>query len=48
VVVHLEKGQEISKEFIKAKLIHLGYKEDKKIDAGNFQVNERNICFMIG
>ena len=48
VVVDLEINQLISKEFIKARLIHLGYKEDKRIDSGNFQANEKNICFMIG
>jgi len=48
VVINLERNQLISKEFIKARLIHLGYKEDKRIDSGNFQANEKNICFMIG
>src|SRR4051812_45106354 len=38
VVIHLEKGQIISKGLIKKKLIHLGYKEDKKISPGNIQM----------
>lgn len=48
VVFHLEKGQEINKGLIKKKLIHLGYKEEEKIEPGNFQINKENICFMIG
>jgi excinuclease ABC subunit B len=48
VVLHLEKGQSINKEEISSKLIHLGYKEDKKIGPGNFQTNKKNISFMIG
>jgi excinuclease ABC subunit B len=48
VVFHLEKGQSINKEEISSKLIHLGYKKDKKIGSGNFQTNKKNISFMIG
>src|SRR3954464_3320895 len=48
VVFHLEKDQEINKGLIKKKLIHLGYKEEEKIEPGNFQINKENICFMMG
>src|SRR5947199_2581965 len=41
VVLHLEKGQLINRETIGSKLIHLGYKKDKKIGPGNFQTNEK-------
>src|SRR3954454_13673351 len=48
VVLHLEKGQVINRETISSKLTHLGYKEDKKINPGSYQTNEKNISFMIG
>src|SRR6184192_2748629 len=47
VVIHLEKGQIIDVETLGAKLVHLGYKEDQKISPGGFQINEKNICFMV-
>ena len=48
VVLHLEKGQLINREKVSSKLLHLGYKEDKKINPGCFQANEKTISFMIG
>ncbi|CAG8590972.1 402_t:CDS:1 [Ambispora leptoticha] len=48
VVLHLEKGQSINEEIISSKLIHLGYKEDKKISPGSFQTKKNSISFMIG
>src|SRR4051795_6616184 len=41
VVLHLEKGQLINREKVSSKLLHLGYKEDKKINSGCFQANEK-------
>jgi excinuclease ABC subunit B len=48
VVVHLEKGQEIDLDLIREKLFLLGYKNDKKINPGNYQMEENRICFMLG
>ncbi|CAG8671455.1 11115_t:CDS:2, partial [Ambispora gerdemannii] len=38
VVIHLEKGQQIDKGLIKDKLLLLGYKDNKKINPGKFQI----------
>src|SRR5436305_282101 len=48
VVVDLKKGQKIDKDLIKEKLFLLGYKNDKKINPGSCQVEEKKICFMLG
>src|SRR2546421_1275247 len=48
VVVHLERGQKIDKNLFKYKLLILGYKDDKKINPGNCQVEEDNVSFMLG
>lgn len=48
VVVHLEKGQVISKGSIKNKLLRLGYKEEDKVSPGSFQINKESFCFMVG
>ena len=48
VVVHLKKGQKIDNNLIKYKLLLLGYKDDKKINPGNCQVEENSISFMLG
>nr|CAG8435707.1 12346_t:CDS:1 [Entrophospora candida] len=48
VVVHLEKGQKIDSDLIREKLILLGYKNDKKISSGCYQMEEDKIFFMLG
>jgi len=48
VVVHLEKGQIVNLNLIQEKLLLLGYKNDKKIIPGSYQINENSICFMLG
>ncbi|CAI2162032.1 2939_t:CDS:2 [Funneliformis geosporum] len=46
VVIHLAKGQKIDLDLIREKLLLLGYKNDKKINSGNFQIEENSICFI--
>src|SRR5436853_6205810 len=48
VVIDLKKGQKIDKSLIKEKLFLLGYKDDKKINSGNCQLEENNIIFTLG
>jgi excinuclease ABC subunit B len=48
VVIYLEKGQKINLDLIKKKLHLLGYKNNKKIDSGNYQEEENKISFMLG
>src|SRR3954469_18649464 len=48
VVIHLEKGQKIDNNLLKYKLLLLGYKDNKKINPGNCQVEEDSISFMLG
>jgi len=48
VVFHLEVGEKAKKEKIIAKLVRLGYKEGKKLNSGNYQVGENDVCFMLG
>jgi|SRR5438128_10650575 len=48
VVFHLRVGEKTKREKIVAKLVHLGYKEGKKLNNGNYQVVESDICFMLG
>ncbi|RHZ35417.1 excinuclease ABC subunit UvrB [endosymbiont GvMRE of Glomus versiforme] len=47
MVIHLEKGLKINRNLIKEKMLHLGYKIDKKINSGNCQIKEDDICFML-
>ncbi|CFW92885.1 UvrABC system protein B [endosymbiont DhMRE of Dentiscutata heterogama] len=47
VVVHLEKGQPIKINWIREKLLHLGYKEEKKINPGHCQIETEKITFML-
>ncbi|KLL05338.1 MAG: excinuclease ABC system subunit B [Mycoplasmataceae bacterium RV_VA103A] len=47
VVIHLEKGQPIKINWIREKLLHLGYKEEKKINPGHCQIGTEKITFML-
>jgi excinuclease ABC subunit B len=48
VVIHLEKGQRVNKDWLQEKLLHLGYKSDKKIKPGSYQIKEDKVYFMLG
>ncbi|CAJ0845089.1 8006_t:CDS:2 [Entrophospora sp. SA101] len=48
VVIHLEKGQEIEPGKLERKLLCLGYKRNKKINSGTYDINDDNIFFMLG
>jgi len=48
VVFHLKKDQKTKIEKIRKKLTHLGYKEEKKLNSGCFQIKEDSIFFMLG
>src|SRR3954447_17180405 len=48
VVIHLEEGQKIDKNLLREKLLLLGYKKDKKISPGSYQIEEGEVCFMLG
>src|SRR5437763_13132156 len=47
-VFHLKVGEKTKREKIVAKLVHLGYKEGKKLNSGNYQLGENDIYFMLG
>ena len=47
-VFHLKVGEKTKREKIIAKLVHLGYKEGKKLNSGNYQLGENDIYFMLG
>jgi excinuclease ABC subunit B len=47
VIIHLEKEQQASKEWIKGRLLHLGYKDNKKIEPSSYLEKENIISFML-
>jgi excinuclease ABC subunit B len=48
VVIHLEKGQRIGEDLLRKKLLLLGYKDNKKLVPGGYQIKEGKVNFMLG
>ncbi|MDR1670645.1 MAG: excinuclease ABC subunit UvrB [Spiroplasmataceae bacterium] len=46
VIITLEKEKKIERNWIKERLNHLGYKEEKKIESGKYLEKENNISLM--